>query len=352
MSCPANGNGRRLGVVLKDSLESELRIRNLKQGLYAMPIPMSLIVDDGAPVNPMCFHDPSCAHSLLIPNSLIRDFADLCSEYGVSGKFSVLPMPCCLGCIDGTLNHVPRRHLAEFLKILRKDIAPRFDITPEILTHLAAYRLEGGFAHVYEDEWIARASVSAMTDYIALALEILKRVGLPATGVTSPWNTGKTNEDDYAQAIGNAQWRVHERAVTWYFLHVFGAGKPQGPSIRYQNPVTGQVVVSIPATTDDPFWGTQRPMSNTRRAARSAALRGVDALLSEDDDKSGRIREVIAQGCPVTVVTHWQSLYSDGTCAGLWGLARLLARLRKIYGNDLCWTTCSELAAQAAGQPR
>ncbi|MBM4094157.1 MAG: hypothetical protein FJ276_32840, partial [Planctomycetes bacterium] len=165
-----------------------------------MSIPIALLVDDGAPVNPMFFHDPPYAHDLLMPNALLRDFADLCREFGVRGKFSVLPIPCCLGGIDGKLNHVPPRHLATFLKIVKDRIAPHFDITPEILTHLTAYRMEGGFAHVYEDEWVARASVGEMTDYIALALEILEHVGLPANGVTSPWDTGKGNEEQYAKA--------------------------------------------------------------------------------------------------------------------------------------------------------
>ncbi len=311
------------------------------------PVTLALLVDDGAPINPMFFHDPPYAHDLLLPNTLLRGFADICDAYGVRGKFSVLPMPCCLGGIDGRLNHVPPRHLAGFLRIVRERLAPRFDITPEILTHLAAYRLEGGFAHLYEDEWVARASLPEMTDYIALALEILEHVGLPGTGVTSPWNTGAGNEAQYAQAIGHAQWRVHRRAVTWYFLHMLGAGQPRGPSVSYRDPRTGQVVVSIPATTDDPFWDTQRPMSLTRRAARAAARAGVDALLTADG-RGGRIPEVADRDVPVTILTHWQSLYADGTGAGLWGLERLLARLRKVYGDDLRWTTCSALAAACA----
>ena len=310
-----------------------------------MPIPISLLVDDGAPVNPMFFHDPPYAHDLLMPNMLARAFADLCGAYGVRGKFSVLPMPCCLGAIDDRLNRVPQRHLAGFLKIVRERIAPRFDITPEILTHLAAYRMRGGFHHLYEDEWVAQASVPEMTDYIALALEILRDAGLPANGVTSPWNTGNRNEANYARAIGDAQWRVHRRGITWYFLHCLGSKPPSCPSISYRNPETGQVVVSIPASTNDPFWNTQKPMSNNRRGARAAAKAGVDALLSADG-KRGRIPEVIRSNCPVTILTHWQSLSSDGTCAGLWGLECLLGRLRKQYGDDLAWTTCSELAKQ------
>ena len=313
-----------------------------------MPITMSLLVDDGAPVNPMFFHDPPYAHPLLISNALARDFADLCEEYGVRGKFSVLPMPCCLGSIDDKLNHVPRRHLTGFLKIVRERIAPRFDITPEILTHLAAYSLKGGFHHLYEDEWVAGASVEEMTDYIELALQILREVGLPANGVTSPWTAGDRNELDYARAIGDAQWRVHRRAVAWYFLHLLGAGPASGPSVTYRNPATGQKVVSIPATTNDPFWDTQRPTAATQRTGRAVARAGVDAFLSADG-RHGRIPEVIGQGVPVTILTHWPSLYSDGTCAGLWGLERLLRRLRKRYGDDLAWATCSQLAQAAAG---
>jgi hypothetical protein len=310
-----------------------------------VPIPISLLVDDGAPVNPMFFHDPPYSHGLLMPDALARDFADLCDKYGVRGKFSVLPMPCCLGAIDEKLNRVPQRHLTGFLRIVRDRIAPRFDITPEILTHLVAYRLTGGFHHMYEDEWVARASVAEMTDYIALALEILRDVGLPANGVTSPWDTGIRNEPDYARAIGEAQWRIHRRDITWYFLHCLGSKQPRGPLISQRNPETGQVVVSIPATTNDPFWDTQRPMSNTHRAARAAAKAGVDTLLAADG-KNGRIPEVISVDCPVTILTHWQSLHSDGTFAGLWGLDLLLGRLQANYGDDLVWTACSELAAK------
>lgn len=312
-----------------------------------MPTPISLLVDDGAPVNVMFFHDPPYAHRLLMPNSLARDFAALCDAYGVRGKFSVVPMPCCLGAIHESLNHVPRRHLEGFLKIVRERIAPRFDITPELLTHLAAYRLEGGFQHLYEDEWVAQAGVSEMADYIELALDILRDVDLPATGVTSPWSAGERNEADYAHAIGDAQWRVHQRPVTWYFLHLRDPEPALWPSVTYRNPDTGQAVVSIPANTHDPFWDTQRPMANTMKEARAAARTGVNALLSADG-KSGRIPEILSQKGPITILTHWQSLYSDGTCAGLKGLEQLLERVQKHYGSDLVWTSCSELAHQAA----
>ena len=311
-----------------------------------MPIPIALMVDDGAPVNPMFWHDAPNEHPFAIPNTLARDFAGVCERHDVRGKFSVLPMPCGLGGIDGKLSHVSRRDLAEFLRIVRGRIAPRFDITPEILTHLNAYRLTGGFRHVYEDKWIAGATVAEMTDYIAMALRILDHVGLPATGVTSPWSTGNRNEEDYVRAIGAAQWRVHRRKLTWYFLHVFGSGPVRGPWISRRDPKRGQVVVSIPANTNDAFWGTQRPMSKSLRTARAAAMAGVDELLTANG-KKGRVRELVDQACPVLLLTHWQSLFSDGTCAGLWGLEKLLKRLQKVFGRDLAWHTCIELAEMA-----
>ncbi len=139
----------------------------------------------------------------------------------------------------------------------------------------------------------------------------------------------------------------HQRATAWYFLHMVGKGPPRGPTVSYRDTDTGQVVVSIPAMTIDPFWDTQRPMSNTRLVARSTAIKGVEMLLSADG-RQGRIPEVIQQGVPVTILTHWQSLYSDGSCAGLRGLAVLLKRLRKVYGDNLLWSTCSALARQTS----
>ena len=305
----------------------------------------SLVLDDGAPINAMHFHDPANSQELLMPNGLAVRFAEICETYKVKGKFSVMPMPCCLGRLDTGLNRVPEAHLSEFLSIVRKSIAPRFDITPEVLTHLSAFRLgPGGFHHVYEDEWVARASVAEMTEYMALAFEILDNVGLPATGMTSPWNTGINNEADYAEAIGAAQWRVHRRMKTWYFLHVLDRGPAWAPKVMRRDPATGQVVVSVPATTTDVFWRTQQPMSPAPADALATAMAGVDLLLSEDGS-SGRIPELVDQGVPVAILTHWPSMNSDGTQAGLRGLEVLFERIHNVYGDAVEWATCGELAA-------
>jgi hypothetical protein len=311
-------------------------------------VPISLIVDDGAPVNPAYWLHPDERHVHLIPNSVARDFGDTCRRYGAAGKFSVLPMPAQLGRIDQGLNHVPARHLHAFLRIARESIAPRFDITCELLTHQAAVNLATGrYLHMFEDEWVSRAGVAEMTDYISLGLRILKNVGLPANGVTSPWSAGIDNERRYAEAIARAQWRVHRRKFAWYFLHCLGRGKPRWPWIVWQDKSTGLKAVTVPANTDDVFWATQHAGSS--RAARDAAWAGVDRLLS-GDGRGGKLRGLFRGGHPMVILTHWQSLFSNGRCAGLRGLERLLGRIARIFGAEVRWMRCSELARAAVAR--
>lgn len=310
-----------------------------------MRLPIALIVDDGAPVNTMFWHDTAREHALLVPGSFTRGFADLCEGYGVKGKLSVLPMPAGLGRIDERLARVPPRHLAEFLEIVRDRIAPAFDITPEILTHYCAYDLaKGRCLHVFEDEWVARAGLVEITDYVALSLQILANAGLPANGMSSPWGTGKDNEDVYVRAISDAFWRVQRCKFSWYFLHCLGSKQACWPWIAYRGRKTGRTVVSVPANANDALWPAQ--YEATLRKARAAAMQGVDLLLSAEG-RSGRIRDLFDAGLPITILTHWQSLFSNGNMAGLWGFDILLERIRAAFGEQVQWMRCSDLAQLA-----
>lgn len=318
-----------------------------------MQLPISLIIDDGACVNPAYWLHPEQIHKFIIPNKFTNAFAVLCRRYGVKGKFSVMPMPSGLGRLDAHLNYVPQRHLTGFLKIVREQIAPWFDITPEILTHQAAYNLKNGdLFHIYEDEWVKRAKVPEMIDYLSLAFRILRNVGLTATGVTSPWSTGIHHEADYAEAIGRAYYRVFRRKFTWYFLHCprfdphsLGKGKSRRPWISWRDRHQGLAVVSVPALTGlDPFWGTMS--QTTESLARRAALRGVDMLITRNG-RQGRLRELFDRGYPLIMVTHWQSLFAEGRSAGLDGLEELLVRIERIFCGRVKWVTLSDLARSA-----
>ena len=179
-----------------------------------------------------------------------------------------------------------------------------------------------------------------MIEYFVLAFTILKNVGLPATGITSPWVSGIDVEKKYAQALAEAQWKVFSRKLTWYFLHATSWEKPRACSIEYEDPQRGQVVVSVPANTADIFWSMERP---TRAERLQHIKTGIDRLVSADG-RTGRIRELLQSGAPVVLVTHWQSLYTQGTGLGLEGLGALAERIQKVFGKGLEWITCSELA--------
>ena len=303
--------------------------------------PISLIIDDGSPVDPLFYELPGYETPFLVPSEFTQRVVETFDRFDIRGKFTVIPMPSCLGRVDQTLKRVPPEHLADWLKLVREGIAPRFDITPEFLTHMQAYNLKTkGFQHIYEDVWISGAPLEEIVEYFVLAFQILQNVGLPATGITSPWVSGIDVEKKYTQAIGEAQWKVFERKLTWYFLHATSWDAPRQCSIEYEDSKHGQVVVSVPANSADIFWSMEQP---TRQERQAFIQRGIDRLVSADG-RTGRIRQLMESGHPVVLVTHWQSLYTQGTGLGLEGLAALAERIQKVFGNSLQWTTCSELA--------
>jgi hypothetical protein len=306
-------------------------------------IPFSLIIDDGSPVDPLFYELPGYETPLLVPARFTKRVADTFDRYDLRGKFTVIPMPSCLGRIDKSLKRVPQDHLLEFLKLMRERVAPRFDITPEFLTHLSSYDLKTGNyqRHIYEDAWISQASVEEITEYFTLAFNILKNVGLNATGITSPWVSGIDVESKYAKSLADAQWNVFHSKLTWYFLHAASDSEPAIQcSVEYKNPERGQVVVSVPANAGDIFWSMDLPAKKERLKFIND---GIDRLLSADG-KTGRIPQLIESGFPVVIVTHWQSLFTQGTELGLNGLAILADRIQKVFGSRFEWVTCSEMA--------
>lgn len=308
-------------------------------------IPFSLIIDDGAPIDPMYYEHPGYPTRLLVPPAFTRKVADSFHRHGLRGKFTVIPMPGCLGRIDQSLKRVPSAHLAAFLKEVRERIAPRFDITPEFLTHSRAWDLKRNrYMHIYEDVWISQAPPEEITDYFVLAFQILRNVGLEATGITSPWTSGADVEKKYARAVGDAQWRVFQRRLTFYFLHSTGWGKPRQCSVECEIPERPQAVVSVPANCADIFWPDE---TAARGEQRRKIQEGMDRLLSPDG-RTGRIRELAEAGYPVVLLTHWQSLFYLGSGLGLEGLDALAERIRRVFGARAEWLTCSELARRSA----
>jgi hypothetical protein len=309
-------------------------------------IPFSLIIDDGAPVDPLFYELPGYETPFLVPAKFTHRVADTFDRLNLCGKFTVIPMPSCLGRIDQSLKRVPQDHLLEFLKVMRERVAPRFDITPEFLTHLSSYDLKTGNyrRHMYEDTWITQAPKEEIVEYFTLAFQILKNVGMEATGITSPWVSGIDVEQKYAQSLADAQWNVFKRKLTWYFLYAASdTEKPYQCNVSYKDTSRGQSVVSVPANAGDIFWSMELPAGERLKMIND----GIDRLLSPDG-KSGRIRQLIESGHPVVIVTHWQSLYTQGTELGLKGPTVLAERIQKVFGTGFEWVKCSEMARRYA----
>jgi hypothetical protein len=310
------------------------------------PTPVSLIIDDGSPVDPLFYEIPGYETPFLVPHEFTRRVIDTFNRFDLRGKFTLIPMPSCLGRIDQSLKRVSGEHLEEFLKLVREGIAPRFDITPEFLTHLNAYNLKSGkFMHIYEDVWISQASPDEIVEYFTLAFRILKNAGIEANGITSPWVSGIDVEKKYAKALGDAQWNLFNRRLTWYFLNAASDSENPFPmSVQYKNDERGQTVVSLPSNAGDIFWTMDEP---DREKRKTMIKDGIDRLVSPDG-KTGRIRQLIDTGFPVVIVTHWQSLYTQGTGLGLEGLASLAERMRKVFGQTIEWVSCYEMARRFA----
>lgn len=301
-------------------------------------ISISLNVDDGAPVNLFYFHDLKNPHELLIPPGFVRKFGKVCEKYDVKGKFSIVPIPACLGRLDENINMVDQRSRKEFIRLAQKYIKPRFSITPEILTHFQAWNLQHNSGmHMHEDQFISTKSAEEIAEYVGLALQILDNVGLTPSGVSSPWATGANNEQNYAAGIGMAFKRILNRNRCFYFLH-----RMPRPILMCDTPETGRVI-HVPANCGDQFWPGN--MGLTAAQTRKKIKQNLDEVLTEDG-KKGMLREFADQGEHFSLITHWTSLFSDGGEYGLEGFEYLLERIKKVFGNEIEWKMYEELEAQ------
>lgn len=330
-------------------------IMSLSAGVRAelpmLRVPIALLVDDPMPcLNPLYYHrkffdgaDPprnraGMVLTRTIPLDFLDRFCDVVQAGGARGKFSVVPNPFGLGEIDRGLRGCSRQDCARFIETVRSRLSPDFDITPEMLTHGHALDLDTGLRLAdNEDVWSRRQGVESLTRYLAHAAAILQRAGLDPNGFTSPWSFGSQVEPHYAEAALRAQQQVNRRSLTWYFLASSGRRRVL-PRLMVLRRAAREAVVHIVVACSDYLWDTQETM------------RTDDGYLRERTDLcittqgQGRLGELVDSGSFAVMLTHWQSLYSNGTEAGLIVLGRILARIRKALRARVTWMKCSEMA--------
>lgn len=297
-------------------------------------LPIFFIVDDPAPCLNLAYYEQYFEpHVRDVPNSFTEEWADLINEFGVRGKYSVLPIPAAIGRIDRPLPDVPPQEQARFLQIIRDRVSPQMDICIEFLTHFLAWDIRRHRPLDYTEKTMAPfTNKSHLTEYFAYGLRILDGVGLNPTGATSPGPACSAIEGTYQAAIRDAVKEVTGRPIAWYFLHVDTDSPLVLPRIMSLNREEGTGCVTMVSAGNDPSWDTQFGKPST-----------LDELITPDGQQ-GRLVDLFRNGSVIGFHTHWQSLFSEGRATGLRDLRITLSRIREHFGKRVLWTKCSDLA--------
>ena len=194
------------------------------------PVPICLIVDDPCPGLHLYFihaarrapegRDPLTADGrpLLptMPNAMIERFCEIAEEFGIRGKFSVVPRPGVAGSINSRLEGVAPDEMKRWLDVARRRVTPHFDITPEMITHDWAMDLST-LQPLSENEhdWSQRQTVETLRPYIAFALEELRQAGFRCHRKSPrPGTSASRSRPTMARAILQAQEQVYGRRDT------------------------------------------------------------------------------------------------------------------------------------------
>jgi hypothetical protein len=277
-----------------------------------------------------------------IPDSFVRKFGEWCAEHGVKGKYSVIPYPACVGRLDRGLPGWTQRELQESIELVRTLMLPNWDIHPEMVTHTRVIDTKTG--HPYPDtslkfmenwEWTTGKSVDEIAEYMAYALNILKDIGVPCEGITTPGGFGTKARPQLAQATLQSVQSVFHADVPHYFRDLFDKGDQSvAPRVEYASGLNGpdpRCVVSIFGCTGDWTGG----WDNTPPG-------GTDKFITEDL-QSGRMVEVIQRGEPALMLAHWTGIYWNGRELGFQIFQEVVRRLNARFDN-LVWMKLSEVA--------
>ncbi len=309
-----------------------------------MKTPISWIIDDPAPIISVYYEHAGKTTTEdgrplipVFPNEYFFEFCDIVSRYGVRGKFSVIPMPGNKGDIVGGLDGVSNEDLSAWLDCVKNRLMPNFSIGPEMLTHHKAVDLATGLPlDENERDWASKQNRNTLTPYISKALSLLKEVGIRSIGVTSPWDFGIEVEDEYEASIMAAVNQVSDSDKAWFFLR----GLRNRPNAKpwVAKDTDGKTLVSIPATTRDHIWQT----IDCPRTDREYICEIADSLLTKDG-KSGEIIDVLHRGGYPILITHWQSLMSNGLKTGLKVMNEVCSRIETHLLDQVEWMSFEQI---------
>lgn len=316
---------------------------------------LSMIIDDStclvnlayfgipqfAQVFPNRYQQPWKSLPREIPDSFVRKFGEWCREHDVKGKYSIVPYPACVGWIDREMPGWSSQELQDSLELVRSFMTPNWDNHPEMLTHTWVIDLRTGRPYPEKSEytmenwrWTDGKSVDELAGYMAYSLRLLKNVGLPCEGITTPGGFGNRVLAELSQATLQACRDVFSAEIPHYFRHLFTDDRSVAPRVEYASGLKSndpQCCVSIIGCTGDWFggWDGLTPGS-------------VDQFISEDL-QSGRLVDIIGRGEPAILVCHWPGIYYNGEELGFNIFKEIVRRLNERY-DQLYWMKLSEIA--------
>lgn len=322
-------------------------------------VPVGLIIDDSTClVNLNRFAVPQFAEALgpnsphaslpwrewpqEIPDSFVRKFGEWCAEEGVKGKYSIVPYPACVGRIDRILPGWTRKELEQSIDLVRNLMLPNWDIHPEMVTHTRVIDLSTG--HPYQDaslkfmenwDWATGRSTDELASYMAYALSILKNVGLPCEGVTTPGGFASKARLQLAEGTFQSVRDVFQAEIPHYFRDLSSEGTasvaPLVQNVRGLKTNDPQCVVHVRGCTGDwtGGWDNQTP-------------EGADRFITADLS-SGRMVDVIRRGEPALMVCHWTGIHFNGRELGFDVFREVVRRLKAAFEN-LIWMKLSEVS--------
>ena len=277
-----------------------------------------------------------------IPDAFVRNFGEWCAGAGVKGKYSIVPYPACVGRLDRMLPGWTQRELNDSLELVRTVMLPNWDIHPEMVTHSRVIDTKTGHPHPDHSlkfmenwEWTTGRSADEIANYLAYALNILKNVGLPCEGITTPGGFGNKALPQLAQATLQSVRDVFSAEIPHYFRHLYSEGKESvAPRVEYASGLDGidpRCVVSIIGCSGDWTGG----WDNTPPG-------GVDKFISEDL-QTGRMVDVIQRGEPALALAHWTGIWWNGQELGFKIWQEVVRRLHARFDN-LLWMKLSEVS--------
>ena len=310
-----------------------------------MKTPISWIIDDPAPVISVYYEHAGKTHTNdgrpivpTYPNEALFSFCDIIEKYGIRGKFSVVPMPGNKGDIVDGLDGVSFEEMQEWLSCVKNRVFPAFSVGPEMLSHHKAVDLNTGAPlPMNERDWSRTQNESTLTPYIAKALSLLKDAGFHSIGVTSPWDFGLQVEEDYQRAISQAVKQVTGSEKAWFFLRSLAGYANAKPWVAVDE--DGRTLVSIPTTvSEDYLWCTIDSVRTDDEYVGQIA----DNLITEDGSEGEILRVLETGGYPI-LITHWQSLMSNGLLTGLKVMEEVARRVENHLADRVEWMSFEQI---------